>query len=48
VYPEPPGIDEEITRQKRGGRKRQGRMSYQRGNLYRAYVNWYGKVRAEA
>ena len=47
MYPGPPGIDEEIARQRRSGRKRAGRARYQRGNLYRAYLNWYEKVRAE-
>jgi choline-sulfatase len=47
VYPGPPGIDEEIARQRRSGRKRARRAPYRRGNLYKAYVNWYEKVRAE-
>lgn len=49
VYPEPPGIEKQIARQKiRGAGKRAARQRpVKRGNLYRAYVNWYAKVKAE-
>jgi len=49
LYPEPPGIDELIARQRRAsGRPRAGPPRYRRGNLYKAYIRWYEKVKAGA
>ncbi|UCG56156.1 MAG: sulfatase-like hydrolase/transferase [Phycisphaerales bacterium] len=47
IYPGPAGIEEEIARQRRFGRRRTSRARYQQGNLYEAYVNWYERVKAE-
>lgn len=49
-YPEPAGIEEVIARQRGGGggRRRAGPLRYRRGNLYRSYIRWYRKVKAEA
>jgi choline-sulfatase len=47
IYPGPPEIEEEIARQRQLGRRRTSRTSYKRGNLYKAYVDWYGRVKAE-
>ncbi|KPL13182.1 hypothetical protein AMJ85_00170 [candidate division BRC1 bacterium SM23_51] len=48
MYPEPAGIEQEIARQRRKGNKRESRrVRYNRGNLYRAYLNWYEKVKSE-
>lgn len=48
-YPEPPGIEEAIARQRRGNeRRRTGPLQYRRGNLYRAYIRWYQRVKGEA
>jgi len=48
-YPEPPGIEEVIARQKRvGPAGRAGPPRYHRGNLYRPYIRWYQRVKAEA
>ncbi len=48
-YPEPPGIEEAIARQKRvGPAGRAGPPRYHRGNLYRPYIRWYQRVKGEA
>lgn len=43
IYQGPPDLDRLIARAKIPSRKR-----YPQGNLYKAYVNWYEKVRAES
>ncbi len=49
VHPGPPDIDRQISNARtRTGRKRSAQTRFARGNLYRAYVNWYEKVKAEA
>jgi len=48
IYPGPPGFDKQISGQRRAAAgKRAARSAYPRGNLYRAYVKWYERVRAE-
>ncbi len=49
VYPGPPDLEQDRASQKRtGSARRASQVRYPRGNLYRAYVKWYEKSRAEA
>jgi choline-sulfatase len=48
VYPGPPNIERWISRQRRAARMPRAAVSYKRGNLYRAYVKWYEKIKAES
>ena len=45
IYPGPPGLDEKIAALRAA--RRSTTKQFAQGNLYKAYVNWYEKVKAE-